>query len=116
MDKNNNIIGFIGYSINRMSEYVDGLNIINFSDDNKIKFARDLKIALTDIFEKFNFRKLVFSVIIGNPTEKHYDSLIDTYGGRVVGIFKKHVRLLDGLYYDEKLYEIHREDYLKNRH
>ena len=74
----------------------------------------DLGQALTDIFERFKFRKLNFSVVIGNPIEKSYDKMIDKYGGRIVGIYKQEIKLIDGEYYDEKLYEITREDYLKS--
>ncbi len=90
-----------------------GLGVINFSD-NKIVFGMDLGQALNDIFEKYKFRKLKFSVFIGNPIEKSYDKMIEKYGGRIVGYYKEETRLIDGEYYDEKLYEITREEYLKS--
>jgi len=113
-DSEGNIIGYIGYDINRTSDAVGGLSIINFTD-NKITFGRDLITALTDIFEKFNFRKMNFSVIVGNPIEKSYDKIISKYGGCVVGIKKEHCRLIDGKYYDLKMYEIFKSDYEKNK-
>jgi len=78
-------------------------------------FGADLGRALKDIFEKYNFRKLGFSVVVGNPVEKAYDRIIGRYGGRVVGTHIKQCRLTDGEYYDLKKYEIFREDYMKNR-
>ena len=74
-----------------------------------------MKQAITDIFEKYNFRKLNFAVVIGTPVEKHYDRLIKRYGGRIVGVRKQNCRLIDGKYYDEKLYEIMRDDYFESR-
>jgi RimJ/RimL family protein N-acetyltransferase len=71
--------------------------------------------VLDEMFTKYNFRKLEFSVVVGNPIEKSYDRLIYKYGGRIVGTYKKHTRLMDNKYYDEKLYEIFRDDYIKNR-
>lgn len=71
--------------------------------------------ALRDIFEKFHFRKLDFTVVIGNPIESTYDRMVEKYGGRIVGIQKKQVRLIDGQLYDKKLYEILAEDYFKKR-
>lgn len=87
------------------------LNIINFEDEPSMTFARDLGQALTDIFEKYYFRKLNFCVIVGNPAEKAYDKMIKKYGGRVVGYRRENTRLFDGKYYDEKLYEVMRDDY-----
>lgn len=112
INKNGEIIGFIGYNIDRPSDYVSGLEIINFSND-KTTFGKDVGEVLTNIFTKFNYRKIEFSVVVGNPIEKSYDKLIHRYGGRIVGIYKQHVKLIDNKYYDEKMYEIFRDDYIK---
>lgn len=114
LDKEGNILGYIGYSINRQTYNCYALGIINFSD-NKIVFGMDVGYALTDIFEKFKFNKLRFSVIIGNPIEKTYDKIIQKYGGRIVGVYEKETKLIDGEYYDEKIYEITLNNYLKEK-
>lgn len=106
------IIGFVGYEINRPNEYVTGLNIVNFSDD-KALFGIEAMRIIRDIFDKYHFRKLCFAVVIGNPIEKQYNKLVEDFGGCVVGIRKKHIRLVDGLYYDVKEYEVLLEDYLR---
>lgn len=107
---NGKVIGYISYSVSREDNSVYGLYIVNFTD-NKISFGKDLGQALQDIFEKFKFRKLDFSVAVGNPIEKSYDKMISKYGGRIVGIKKEDVKLIDGLYYDKKLYEILATEY-----
>ena len=107
---NDEVIGYIEYSIARAENNVSSLSIINFSD-NKIAFGRDLRKALKDIFEFYHFQKINFSVIIGNPIEKSYDKMIAKYGGRIVGIFKNDAKLIDGQYYDRKTYEILADDY-----
>ena len=104
------VIGYIEYSISRTSNSVSSLSIMNFSD-NKIVFGKDLIQALEDIFEKYKFRKINFSVIIGNPIEKSYDRMIKKYGGRIVGIYKDDAILIDGKCYDRKLYEILASEY-----
>lgn len=114
VNKNGEILGYIGYSVDRQSHMAYGLNIINFTDD-KITFGIDLGQALIDIFDKFKFRKLRFSVIVGNPVEKSYDKMVQKYGGRIVGIYYKEQQLIDGEIYDQKLYEILRENYLNNK-
>lgn len=111
--RGNEVIGYICYDIDRANQDVAfGLCIINFEEKPSMTFAMDLGKALTDIFEKFCFRKLNFYIVVGNPIEKSYDKMCKKYGGRIVGVKKKNVRLFDGKLYDEKLYEIMREDYL----
>ena len=109
--KDDNVIGYICYSVNRECNYAQHLNIINFTDD-KMTFGMDLGQALQDIFEKYNFRKLNFYVVVGNPIEKSYDKMIKRYNGRIVGTFKDDVKLIDNKYYDTKHYEITKENYM----
>lgn len=110
LDSEGHVIGYIAYGIDRSNEYVYALNIINFTD-NRIVFGMDCGQALRDIFEKFHFRKVNFSVVVGNPIEKSYDKIIRRYGGAVCGYQRQNVKLIDGRFYDEKLYEILAEDY-----
>ena len=112
LDSTGNVIGYIGYHIDRSAEVIDGLNIINFSE-NRVVFGMDAGQVLKDIFEKFNFRKLAFMVVVGNPIEESYDKMIQRYGGRIVGIQRQQAKLIDGQFYDVKLYEIFAEDYFR---
>ncbi len=106
------VIGVIGYHVNRVYDIADGFGAINFTD-NKITFGMDLVQVIDDIFCKFNIRKLEFCVVVGNPIEKNYDKMVAKYGGNITGIKHKHTKLIDGNYYDHKEYEIFREDYIK---
>lgn len=112
---NGEVIGYIAYNVSRADNSVNSLGIINFTD-NKAAFGLDLGQALKDIFEKYKFRKLNFSVVIGNPIEKSYDKMIAKYGGRIVGTYKEHVKLIDGKYYDYKIYEILSSEYFNSTH
>lgn len=113
LDSNNNIIGYIKYGIDRDSLIANSLQIVNFSD-NKVVFGRDVMKCLEEVFTKFKFRKLKYSVIVGNPIEKTYDRLTEKYGGRIIGVSLKEDKLIDGNYYDHKSYEIFRDEYLLN--
>lgn len=113
VDKEGVVIGYIGYSIDRSTMSVYGLGIINFSD-NKLVFSKDLYTALSDIFLRYQFNKLNFNVVQGNPIEKSYDRWINKFGGRIVGIYKQHTKLQDGELYDSKMYEIFRDSVLAN--
>lgn len=114
VDGDKNIIGYIGYCIERADNSVDGLTIINFTKDNKTEFGIDIANAIRDIFKKYHFRKLDFAVVVGNPVEKIYDAMVTKYNGRIVGTKKEHAHLYDGKYYDLKLYEILSKDYLNS--
>lgn len=110
---NNKIIGYISYNISRSDNSTYSLSIMNFTD-NKFVFGIDLGKALKDIFEKYGFRKINFCVVVGNPIEKTYDKMIKKYGGRIVGIYREDIKLIDGKYYDKKLYEIFAKQYFES--
>ena len=112
VDHVDNIVGYIAYSVNRQTDSAFGLSAINFTDD-KVTFGMDLGRALIDIFEKFKFNKLSFEVVVGNPIEESYDKMVKRYKGRIVGVKKQDVKLIDGNIYDVKMYEILRDDYLR---
>ena len=113
VDNNDNILGFIDYNINRRTYNASGLCILSFTDKPTLTFGKDILQSIDDIFQKFNFNKLRFSVVVGNPIEKTYDKLIVKYGGCIAGYSKKDIQLWDGQLYDLKTYEIMREDYLR---
>jgi RimJ/RimL family protein N-acetyltransferase len=113
VDKDDNVIGFLRAKIDRCNDMISSLGVINFYDLN-YTFSKDFHQFLTELFTKHNFRKVEFSVVIGNPAEKMYDKYITKYGGRVVGTFKEETKLYDGKYYDHKVYEIFKCDFEKN--
>lgn len=105
-----NVIGFMGYHIDRGNDFIYALNIINFTDD-MATFGLDCGKILRDLFERFHFRKVNFKVVVGNPIEKTYDRIIEKYGGSICGYQRKNVRLIDNQFYDEKIYEIFADEY-----
>jgi hypothetical protein len=111
INKNNELIGYFSADINRSVYFIDSLEIINFTPKTNLIFAQDLKQFFLDLFNKYNYNKINFNVIVGNPAEKIYDKLVKNYGGRIVGIFKNDTRLWDGKIYDRKFYEILKEEF-----
>lgn len=83
---------------------VTELAIINYSQ-TYVEFYSDFREFIRRLV-KVGFRKISFSVVVGNPAEKTYDRFIKRYGGRIVGTYTSHVKLIDGKYYDLKRYEI----------
>ena len=109
-----NIIGAITYSIDIHANSIWELGAINFSDNIAV-FGKDLAQVIDDIFVKFNHNRLGFCVTCGNPVEESYDRLMLQLGGRIVGERIEAI-YIDGYLYDEKEYELLREDYLKHRY
>lgn len=108
------VVGYIAYNISLEDYRVYGVQTINFTN-NTVVFGIDLRRVIKNIFELYKFRKMNFGVFIGNPIEKSHDRVTVNCGARIVGIQKKHHKLADGEYHDYKLYEILREDYLKEK-
>ena len=113
VNEQNEVLGYIKYAINQRTNAAHSFCAINFS--KSLTFTRDLYKALDDIFTRYKIRKLQYGVFVGNPIEKTYDRLTKKYGGRIIGIYKEDAKLLDGNYYDYKMYELFRVDYLRNR-
>lgn len=114
IDKDGNILGIISYEADHLNPVARHLSILNFGG-NPLIFGRDVMKVVRDIFEEYNFNKLSFTVVVGNPIEPTYDRLIAKYGGRIVGIAKDDVMLQDHKRYDIKMYEILRRDYELHR-
>ena len=91
---------------------VDGMGIINFSED-KTTFGKDLSKFLLMLAKRKDVRKICFSVAVGNPIEESYDKMIKKYNGTIVGIKKSHIKMFDGEYADKKMYEIFTDEIRK---
>lgn len=102
---NDNILGYFSAGVDRVTNSISSLYFVNFNlDVISITFVRDMQCFLEYLMERF--RKISFTVIVGNPAERLYDRVIEKYHGRVVGIELQECVLNDGKYYDLKKYEI----------
>lgn len=102
------VIGYFGAKLNLLTNTAYDLEIINFVDKNST-FTSDLFNFVDTLYKDYGVDRVVFNVIIGNPAEKLYDRLMNTCGGRVIGVFKNDVRLPDGKLYDVKYYEMFKD-------
>lgn len=114
VDKDGSILGMLHATIGRCANKISNVGIINFGETS-YTFSKDLYLFLDSLFTNYTFRKIEWTVVIGNPAEKMYDKIIAKYGGRIVGTEKESVMLENGEYCDLKLYEMFKEDYMKNR-
>jgi hypothetical protein len=106
LDAEDNIAGYFSADIDRDARRVAGISVARlggspvFSID-LVRFLRGLR----------RYRSVSWWVAVGNPAEKHYDAICARCGGRVVGTFRKAIRLTDGKLYDKKWYEIENPTY-----
>lgn len=107
------LIGYISYFIDDSLNIAQWFGAINFSDD-KYTFGKAINQVIIDCFMKYGIEVLEWGVVIGNPIEKSYDKLCKKYGGNIIGIRHKRAKMLSGKIYDDKIYEILKEDFLKS--
>jgi len=107
---NGDVVGYFSVKINRETNAAYELQVIKFDSKSK-EFTGDLHDFFVSLYKKFGVNKITFFVIVGNPAEAVYDNVVTSYGGRIVGIFKKDAKLYDGQLYDVKFYEIMKEEF-----
>ena len=112
VDAEDNVAGCFGCRINRETDTAYDLEIANFGDRKRV-FTVDLAEWFLSLHKTFGIKRVVWWVIVGNPSEKFYDRFVKFCGGRIVGIFKNDTRLRDGRLYDVKWYEIFTDNAVK---
>ena len=111
LNNKDELIGYINYFVDDITNVAQWFGAINFSND-KYTFGKALNQVIIDCFLKYGMEVLEWSVFIGNPIEKSYDKLCKKFGGHIVGIRHKRAQTLSGKTCDDKVYEILREDFL----
>jgi len=111
MNCNGEVIGYLSAKFNRLTRTAYDLEAIKFIPDRDLCFSQDMGAFDIKLFNEFGMNRLVWSVVVGNPAEKFYDSLTEICGVRIVGTFRDEVMLSDGRLYDLKYYEVLKEDF-----
>ena len=109
------ILGEIGYSIDHWAQSIDGFHCIRYNQendtDNGYIFMKDMLHVIHEAFTRFGYRKMNWSVIVGNPAEKAWDKFCKLSGGRIVGTFKEEALTADHVFRDMKHYELFARDF-----
>lgn len=79
VDNDDELIGFVRYGIKNNEAY--NLEAINFNRKQQSRFGVDLIKICTNIFDKYNFNKLSFSVFKQHPALDKYKQLVSHYNG-----------------------------------
>jgi hypothetical protein len=105
VDKNDNVTGYITYSVDHQSLKAYCWGIISFVKGN-LYFAQDLYQAIHDIFYKYNLNKIEFCAYTDNPVINAYRNFIGKVGGTIIGIHHESTMLLDHKLHDTEEFEI----------
>ncbi len=108
-----NVLGLMFLTIDRSTMNANDLGLISFKK-NSIEFANDFASFICLAFGRFNIKKISWNVIVGSPHERTYDKLTKKHNGRIVGVLEKEKVLEDGLYYDCKLYELMKDNFIES--
>lgn len=105
VDKNDNLIGYISYSVNWIPMSADGFGIISFQKGN-IEFAKDVYKVICDLFEKYHMNRVSWKAYVENPAIRGYRNFIKKHGGRECGYYRQVSKLMDGKLHDSVEFEI----------
>ncbi len=100
------VVGYLCALVDKSTRSVADISVASFKKDKQ--YGYDFIAFIKYIRRRYRFVR--WAAIDGHPSEKAYETILRRYGGRIVGVFKKKIRLSDGKLYDEKWYEINNED------
>ena len=112
VDSNDNVIGYISYTVDWQAMSADGWGMISFNNGN-MEFVKDLYQAICDCFEFYHMNGSSCNGYADNPAMRWYRNFIKELGGRECAYFRQYVRLKDGKLHDSVSFEILAEEFKK---
>lgn len=112
VDKNDNLIGYISYSVDWIAMSADRFGIISF-DKGNILFAKDVYECICNLFEVYHMNRISFTAYVDNPAIRGYRNFVKKHGGRECGYYRQNARLQDGRLHDSVEFEILRNEFKK---
>lgn len=112
VDKNDDVIGYITYSLDWSAMSADRFGIISFRK-NSVEFAKDLYKAICDLFEVYHMNRIAWYCFADNPAIKGYRNFIKKHGGKECGYYRQIARLQDGKMHDSVEFEILAEEFIR---
>lgn len=104
IDENNKVIGYFAYSYNMHSKCLNNFGLYAFDKNNSI-IGKDIFCAIRHMIKAYNPHRMEYSMIGGNPVERHYDNFCRRHNGKKIiltDVFKDRY----GEYHDMTIYEI----------
>lgn len=112
IDKNNQVIGYIGYAVDWVAMSADRFGIISY-DKGNLEFAKDLYKAICDLFEVYHMNRVSWMAFADNPAIRGYRNFIKKHGGRECGYHRQVAKLQDGRLHDSVEFEILAEEFVR---
>lgn len=100
------IIGYFCALIDKSTRSVADISVASF--EKHPRYGYDFVAFIK--FIRRRYRYVRWAAVDNHPSQKAYETILRRYGGRIVGTFKKKVKLNDGKLYDERWYEIENEN------
>lgn len=104
VDKDENLIGYIGYNHNCYTNNVSNFGLVSFDKGNPC-----IGYALEECFYEMvmvrKVHRIEYGMIEGNPIYKHYKKFCDAFGGREM-IFRDTAKNKYGEYINDYIFEI----------
>lgn len=110
VDKNDNLIGYIAYSVDWVSMNADRFGIISF-DRGNIEFGKDVYKVICNLFKKYHMNRISWFAYVENPAVRAYRNFIKKHGGRECGYYRQIAKLQDGRLHDSVQFEILAEEF-----
>ena len=105
VDKNNNLIGYISYSVDWIAMNADRFGIISF-DCGNIEFAKDVYKAISDLFKVYHMNRISWCCYVENPAIRGYRNFIKKHGGKECAYHRQIAKLQDGRLHNNVEFEI----------
>lgn len=100
INKDNEIVGFFSYQIERFSDNVWQFRLYSFKKDSTIGF--DVYRKMKELMK--NHRRIEWRMIGTNPVQRHYDNFVKHFDGNKIILHQ--VLKYNNKYLDEHIYEI----------
>lgn len=112
VDKEDNIIGYICYSVDWCAMSADQFGIISF-DRGNVLFVKDVYKAICDLFEKYHMNRIQWFAFADNPAVRGYRNFIKRHGGVECSHCRQVAKLMDGKLHDSVSFEILASEFRK---
>lgn len=104
IDKNNQLIGFFSYYINWYNSSATRFKLFSFDKGNSI-IGFDVYKEMKKLIYNYKIHRIEYSMVGGNPVEKHYDKFCNKFGGHKF-IYTDTFKDKNGKYHNAIDYEI----------
>lgn len=105
VDKDDNIIGYISYSIDWDAMSARNFGIISFKKGS-LEFIKDVYKIICDLFEIYHMNRVAWFAFVDNPAIRGYRNFIKKHGGCECAYHRQIAKLLDGKLHDAVEFEI----------